>query len=43
MERPSVLDLIAQAAEERWEELDLSGMGLSELPAAIGNLSDLGL
>ena len=41
MERPSVLSLIAQAAEEQWEELDLSGMGLSELPEAIGQLTNL--
>jgi internalin A len=38
MERQSVLHLIVQAAEEQWEELDLSGMGLSELPPEIGNL-----
>ena len=43
MERPSVLDLIAQAAEERWEELDLSEMGLSEIPPAIGTLSNLSI
>ena len=32
MESPSVLHLIAQAAEEQWEELDLSRMNLTELP-----------
>ena len=41
MERPSVLHLIAQAAEEQWEELDLSGMNLTELPPEIGNLGHL--
>jgi internalin A len=41
MERQSVLDLIARAAEERWEELNLSGLSLSELPESIGNLTNL--
>jgi internalin A len=41
MESKSVLDLIAQAAEEKWEELDLSGMNLLELPQEIGNLGEL--
>jgi internalin A len=41
MEYKSVLDLIAQAAKEHFEELDLSGMALSELPPEIGNLADL--
>ena len=41
MERPSVLHLIAQAAEEQWEELDLSGTNLTELPPEIGNLGHL--
>jgi internalin A len=41
MESKSVLDLIAQAAEERWAELNLSGMNLSELPESIGNLTNL--
>jgi internalin A len=41
MERPSVQNLIAQAAEEKWEELDMSGMDISELPDSIGNLTSL--
>jgi internalin A len=41
MESKSVLDLIAQAAEEQWEILNLSGMNLSELPQEIGNLTNL--
>ena len=31
-----LLSLIAQARDENWEELDLSGMGLTELPMAYG-------
>jgi hypothetical protein len=27
-----LLSLIRQARDENWEELDLSGMGLTELP-----------
>ena len=41
MERPSVHQLIAQAAEEQWEELNLSGMELTELPPEIGQLGQL--
>ncbi|AFY99750.1 COR domain-containing protein [Calothrix sp. PCC 6303] len=41
MERPSVQNLIAQAAKEQWKELNLSGMDLSELPSEIGNLTSL--
>lgn len=41
MERPSVDHLIAQAAEEQWEELDLAGMDLVELPEAIATLGHL--
>jgi internalin A len=41
MESQSVSYLIAQAADEQWEELDLSGMALSELPPEIGNLVSL--
>jgi internalin A len=36
-----VLDLIAKAADEQWEELDLSGMAISELPLEIGELTSL--
>ncbi|MEO0647801.1 MAG: leucine-rich repeat domain-containing protein, partial [Cyanobacteria bacterium J06650_10] len=39
--KPNALQLIAQAAEEGWEELDLSGMGLSQVPAEIGQCTDL--
>ncbi|MGI0491873.1 hypothetical protein ACN4EG_08670 [Alkalinema pantanalense CENA528] len=31
-----LLRLIDQAADEQWEKLDLSGMGLTELPKEIG-------
>ena len=31
----ALLSLIAQAHDEQWEELDLSGMELSELPLEI--------
>jgi internalin A len=41
MESPSVLHLIAQAADELWEELNLSGMDLSDLPPEIGQLTNL--
>jgi internalin A len=41
MKNSSVLRLIAQAAEEHWEELNLSGIGLSELPLEIGQLINL--
>ena len=34
-----VLSLIAQAHDENWEELDLSGMGLTELPKEIDRLT----
>ena len=33
--------LIAQAKDEQWEELDLCGRSLSELPAQIGELTQL--
>jgi internalin A len=36
-----LLSLIAQAHDENWEELDLSGMGLTELPIEIGVLTGL--
>jgi internalin A len=41
MESQLVLNLIAQAAEEQWEELDLSGMALLKLPPEIGSLVSL--
>jgi len=41
MTRDELLALIDQAAEEGWKELDLSGKGLTELPAAIGKLTQL--
>jgi internalin A len=41
MERQSLLNLIEQADEEQWEDLDLSGMDLSELPTEIGKLINL--
>jgi internalin A len=41
MESKSVLDLIAQAAEEQWVKLNLSEMDLLELPPEIGNLTNL--
>jgi internalin A len=36
-----LLRLIDQAADEGWEELDLSGMGLTELPTEIGKCQQL--
>jgi internalin A len=41
MERPTVIDLIAQAAQEQWRELNLSSRGLSDLPPEIGQLTNL--
>ncbi len=46
MDRDELLSIIERAAEEGWEELDLSGKGISELPGAIGkcqNLTELDL
>ncbi|MFN6529609.1 leucine-rich repeat domain-containing protein [Nostoc sp. ChiSLP03a] len=40
-ENESVLQLIDRAAKEKWTELDLSGMGLTELPLEIGRLTHL--
>ena len=37
----SLPSLIAQAHDEQWEELDLSGMELSGLPLEIGRLTGL--
>src|SRR5713101_8333028 len=36
-----LLQIIKQAAEEQWTELDLSGKGLASLPAEIGKLTRL--
>jgi internalin A len=41
MKRLSLLSMIAQAEEEQWKELDLSGMNLSMVPSEIGNLTNL--
>ena len=41
MEHLTLLQLIDQAADERWEELDLSGWDLMELPPQIGKLTQL--
>jgi internalin A len=41
MERDALLRLIDQAADEGWKELDLAGMGLTELPEEIGKLEQL--
>jgi len=41
MERDALLQLIDQAADEGWKELDLAGMGLTELPEEIGKLGQL--
>ena len=39
--KAELLRLIAQAADEGWTELDLSGLGLKELPGEIGKLKSL--
>ena len=41
MTQNRALELIAQAKAECWKKLDLSGMELEELPAAIGGLTQL--
>jgi internalin A len=41
MERPLILHVIAQAIEEQWQQLDLSGMNLFELPESIGQLTNI--
>jgi internalin A len=45
MQKPTthqaLLRLIDQAADEGWEELDLSGLGLEELPPSIGKCTQL--
>jgi internalin A len=37
----AALQKIEQAAAQQWEELDLSGMGLTEVPPEIGGLGEL--
>jgi Leucine-rich repeat (LRR) protein len=41
MTQDELLALIDQAADESWTELDLSGLKLTELPPAIGKLTQL--
>jgi internalin A len=41
MSYQAAVQKIQQAAAEQWEELDLSGMGLTELPPEIGQLGQL--
>jgi internalin A len=41
MDRQAVVRLIEQAAAEQWEELDLAGLELTELPPEIGQLGQL--
>ena len=41
MTREELLRLIDQAADEGWTELDLAGLGLEELPDAIGKCTQL--
>ena len=41
MSREDLLQLINQAAREGWTELNLQGKGITELPAEIGQLSNL--
>ncbi|MGK7954367.1 MAG: leucine-rich repeat domain-containing protein [Crocosphaera sp.] len=41
MTNEDLLRIIDQAADEEWEELDLSGQELTELPSAIGKLTKL--
>jgi internalin A len=41
MSRKELLEIIAQAAREGREALDLSGRGISELPPEIGQLTNL--
>ncbi|MDY7014708.1 MAG: hypothetical protein SVX43_14115, partial [Cyanobacteriota bacterium] len=36
-----LLELIEQAAREKWQELDLSGLELTALPSSIGKLTQL--
>ena len=41
MQHQDLLRLIDRAADEQWQELDLAGMNLTELPAEIGKLTHL--
>src|SRR5688500_13862154 len=41
MTKQELLALIEQAEREQWEELDLSGLRLTELPPEIGRLRQL--
>ena len=41
MDQDELADRIAQAGDERWTTLDLSGEGLEYLSPAIGNLTAL--
>jgi hypothetical protein len=41
MDRQAVVRLIEQAAAEQWEELDLAGMQLTELPPEISQWRQL--
>lgn len=41
MTRPELLAIIEQARRENWEELDLFGKGITELPPEIGQLKNL--
>ena len=41
MRQNELLVLIDRAAAEGWEKLDLSGKGLTKIPEAIANLTNL--
>jgi hypothetical protein len=41
MEREDLLRRINQAADEQWQEIDLSGQGITEIPAEIFKLTNL--
>jgi hypothetical protein len=41
MERDALLQLIDQAADEGWKELDLAGMGLTELRRRLASWGSL--
>lgn len=41
MTQEELLVLIDRAAAEGWTELDLAGLGLTELPGEIGKLTQL--